>query len=161
MGKHADKCIGPGARQLLLVLSLYLPACHACVSTESSSSGEPLHEQRPTFFHRTKGYGGHSQYLTLWGLALSALTCALGLLEDLSLATASMKMLHINISLVVGGLETLLTLVYWSTLWYDETLILRQRRLPGKALGEQAHQPKAKTDRIFQMCQSISTPSFF
>jgi hypothetical protein len=31
------------------------------------------------------------------------------------------------ISFVIGGLETLLTLVYWSTLWYDETLILRQR----------------------------------
>jgi hypothetical protein len=70
MGKHADKNIGTGTWQLLLVLSLYLSACHACVSTETPSPEKPLHDQRPTFFHRTQGYGGHFQYLTVWGLAL-------------------------------------------------------------------------------------------
>ena len=72
-----------------------------------------------------------------------------------------MKTLHAHVSFVAGGLETLLTFVYWSIVWYDESFVRRQRRLPGKVLGKHPLQTKGTgIDPVFQTSRFTSTPSF-
>jgi hypothetical protein len=100
---------------------------------------KPPSPNKADLFHRIQGYGGYSQYLTVWSLTISTLSCALGLLEDFPLAAAPFQMLHTYMSFVAGGLETLLTLTYWGLVWYDENLVRAPRRLRSKTLGEQTH----------------------
>ncbi len=72
-----------------------------------------------------KGYGGHFQFLTIIGLALSTATFAAALLADLS-GNRRLFAIKNSLSVCSAPLEVLIALMYWGIRAFDKSLIIPQ-----------------------------------
>ncbi|KAG0146576.1 hypothetical protein CROQUDRAFT_671068 [Cronartium quercuum f. sp. fusiforme G11] len=70
-------------------------------------------------------FGGRSNFLTLWGLALSWITFALKLMLQLKPPIQSqLHKLHGILSLIALPVESCITLLYWSAIAIDPSLMI-------------------------------------
>ncbi|KAI1328279.1 FAR-17a/AIG1-like protein [Xylariaceae sp. FL0255] len=67
-------------------------------------------------------YGGHFQFLTIIGLALSLVTFVVGLLADLTLSSGLFKVKNI-LAVCAAPLEVLISILYWGICFIDKSLV--------------------------------------
>ncbi|KAF9001870.1 FAR-17a/AIG1-like protein [Cyathus striatus] len=74
-------------------------------------------------------YGGHSQFLTIQGLALAFLTMLFGLLVDIGPSLRSFKVIKRLILVIALPLAVVISSIYWFLILLAPQLILQQNRL--------------------------------
>ncbi|KZZ86923.1 FAR-17a/AIG1-like protein [Ascosphaera apis ARSEF 7405] len=70
-----------------------------------------------------EAYGSHFQFLTILGLTLATITCALGLLADIFLSTKLFKAKN-ALSIVSTPMESLISILYWGLILIDKKLVV-------------------------------------
>jgi uncharacterized protein (DUF486 family) len=119
----------------ILALSVFTYA-FKCLDSLGSISG----------FDITSQYGGHSQFLTNWGLYISRIAMGLALFSDLLPQVPAIRTAKAAVSVAALPMETLISLLYWSILTLNSDLLIPPKQVadpnnPAQLINESIRLP--------------------